>query len=68
MATLVRTNLAITVSCKCGNIVAATLIIGGDTIDESFTDTMATVYNSGGEIKIINTDQETVTLGGCSCQ
>ena len=67
MATLVKTNLAIKVSCKCGNVIAATMIIGGDTIDEEFTHTMAEFYNDGGKIEIVNTDQEQLTLRGCDC-
>lgn len=65
---LIRTNLAITVKCKCGGIVAATMIYGGDTINEDFTTTMAETYNDGGKLEFVNTDETPVKLGGCSCE
>ena len=65
--TLVKTNLALTVKCKCGNVVAATMIYVGDTIDEDFTMTIAETHNKGGKIELVNTDETPVKLHGCSC-
>ena len=65
--TLIKTNLCLTVKCKCGNIVAATMMYGGDVIDEEFTTTIAETHNNGGKIEFVNTDETKVKLGGCSC-
>ncbi len=65
--TLVKTNLCLTVKCKCGKVVAATMIYGGDTIDEEFTMTIAEMHNKGGKIELVNTDETKVQLQGCSC-
>jgi hypothetical protein len=50
---ITKTDLALVVKCKCGGTVAATLIYGGISIDEEFTDTMAKVYNDGGKLEIV---------------
>lgn len=65
--TLVKTNLCLTVKCKCGNVVAATMIYGGDTIDKEFTMTIAEMHNKGGKIELVNTDETKVQLNGCDC-
>ena len=65
--TLVKTNLALTVKCKCGNVIAATMIYGGDTIDEDFTMTIAETHNKGGKVELVNTDEINVNLKGCGC-
>lgn len=65
--TIIKTNLALKVTCKCGGVVAATMIYGGDTIDEEFTSTIAETHNKGGKIELVNTDNEKITLGGCCC-
>ena len=64
----VKTNLAITVTCKCNSIVAATMIYGGMNIEEDFTETMAEVYNRGGKLEFINADETPVKLSSCSCK
>lgn len=64
---LIKTNLALTVKCKCGNVIAATMIYGGDTIDEDFTMTIAETHNKGGKVELVNTDETKVVFSGCSC-
>jgi hypothetical protein len=65
--TLIKTNLCLTVKCKCGNVVAATMIYGGDTIDEEFTMTIAEMHNEGGKIELVNTHETKVRICGCRC-
>lgn len=65
---ITKIPLCLTVKCKCGEIVAASLLWGGISIDEEFTDTIAEIYNNGGKIEIINTEKESVSLGGCKCK
>lgn len=64
---MINTNMAIVVKCKCGGIVAATLIMGGVKIGKGFTRTMAEVHNAGGELLFVNTDETKVKLSGCQC-
>ena len=45
-----------TVTCKCGGVVAVTMLYGGVEIDAEFMDTVAQVSNEGGKIEIVNTD------------
>ena len=63
----VKTSLAIRAKCKCGNVVAASIIYGGDTIDSDFTTTIAEVYNSGGSVDVIDTEEESISFGECNC-
>ena len=65
---LLKTSLALRVTCKCGGVVAASLIYGGDCIDEEFTTTIAENYHEGGKTEIIDTDNESVKLDGCKCK
>jgi hypothetical protein len=64
---ITKTDLALVVKCKCGGTVAATMVYGGVSIDEEFTDTIATVYNEGGKIELVCTKDVGVTLDGCRC-
>ncbi len=64
---IIKTNLALTVKCKCGKVIATTMIYGGDRIDEEFTTTIAETYNAGGKIELVNTDETPVQLAGCKC-
>ncbi|XRE42230.1 hypothetical protein ACIVBQ_000434 [Tenacibaculum discolor] len=65
---LIKTSLALRVTCKCGGVVAASLIYGGDAIDEDFTATIAEIHHKGGKTEIIDTDKESVKLDGCKCK
>lgn len=65
---ITKTKYALVVACKCGGIVAATMLYGGVDIDTEFTDTIAKVVGRGGEPKIVNTEEQSVTLKGCSCE
>lgn len=65
---ITRTKLAITVTCKCGAVVAATMLYGGVEIDAEFMDTVAQVSNAGGKIEIVNTDETPIKLSGCKCE
>ena len=60
-----KTDLALVVKCKCGGTVAATIIYGGVSIDEEFTDTIAKFHNKGGKIDLVSTKEVRVTLDGC---
>jgi len=64
---ITRTQIAMTVTCKCGGCIAATMLYGGVEIDAEFMDTVARCANSGGKIEIINTTETPVKLGGCVC-
>lgn len=65
---ITKTNLAMTVTCKCGGMVAATMLFGGVEIDAEFMDTVANIANVGGKIEIINTENNPATLSGCTCE
>ena len=65
---ITRTKLAMTVTCKCGGVVAATMLYGGVEIDAEFMDAVAQVSNEGGKIEIVNTDETPVKLSGCKCE
>jgi hypothetical protein len=65
---ITRTKLAITVTCKCGRVVAATMLYGGVEIDAEFMDTVAEISNKGGKIEIVNTDETPIKLSGCKCE
>ena len=56
-----------TVTCKCGGCIAATMIYGGVEIDAEFMDTVAKIANDGGKIEIVNTDETPVRLSKCMC-
>lgn len=64
---ITKTPLCLTVTCKCGGVVAATMLYGGDTIDEDFTNTIADVFLRGGKVEVVDTRTEKITLGGCEC-
>lgn len=64
---ITKTDLALVIKCKCGGTVAASMIYGGVSIDEEFTDTIAKVYNEGGKIELVSTKEVGVTLSGCRC-
>jgi hypothetical protein len=64
---IIRTKLAMTVTCKCGGIVACTMIYGGVEIDADFTHTVAENANYGGKIEIVNTAETPIKLSGCKC-
>lgn len=64
---IIKTNLALTVTCTCGGVVAATMIYGNVGIDAEFTETIAQTHNKGGKIELVNTDITKVTLSGCKC-
>ena len=64
---ITRTELAMTVTCKCGGVVAATLLCGGVKIDKEFMGTVAMVANNGGKIEIVNTDETPIKLSRCKC-
>lgn len=64
---IIKTNLAMTVTCKCGGCIAAAMIYGGVEIDAEFMDTVAESHNDGGKIELINTDETPVKLDGCKC-
>lgn len=64
----IKTNLCLTIKCKCGACVAATMIYGGMSIDEDFTETIASVYNDGGKIQLVNTDESPVKMSECKCK
>lgn len=65
--TKLKTNKALVAQCKCGATLAATIIYGGDPIDEDITLTFAKVDMNGGKIEIIDTDKRFVKLGRCTC-
>lgn len=65
---IVRTDLALVVNCKCGSTVAATMLYGGVSIDEDFTDTIAEVYLRGGSVKVVKTGEHPVTVAECKCE
>ena len=65
---ITRTKLAITVTGKCGGVVAATMLYGGVEIDAEFMDTVAQVSNAGGKIEIVNTDEKPIKLSLCKCE
>ncbi len=63
----INTGFCIAVKCKCGSIVAAAMIIGGFKINKGFTTTMAKILNSGGEVFVVDTKEEDVSIGVCLC-
>lgn len=63
-----KTSFAIKVTCKCGGCIACTMIYGGISIDEEFTDIMAEAIINGGGIEIVNTKQSAIILDGCKCK
>lgn len=65
---ITRTKLALTATCKCGSIVASSLIIGGIEIDAEFMDTVAEIANDGGIIEIVNTDIRPIKMDLCKCK
>lgn len=64
---IIITNIALVAYCKCGNNVAFTAIYGGVSIDEDFMTTIAGVHNRGGKVEIVNTDENPIVMGICSC-
>jgi hypothetical protein len=64
---ITKTDLALVVRCKCGEAVAATVIYGGISIDEDFTDTIATVYSRGGKAEVVCLSNNNIRLCQCSC-
>lgn len=64
---ITKTDLSLVVKCKCGGVVAASMIYGGVSIDEEFTDTIASVYNNGGKVEIVSVREVGITLDGCRC-
>jgi len=64
---ITKTNLALTVNCKCGSCIAATMLWGGIDIDEDFMDTLATYANNGGTIELVDTRIKPVRMHGCTC-
>jgi hypothetical protein len=64
---ITKTDLTLVVKCKCGSTVACTMIYGGFSIDEEFTDTIAKVYNDGGDVKIVSIKDTDVTIDRCKC-
>lgn len=64
---IIRTSLALRVKCKCGKVIAATMLYGGIEIDSEFMDTIAETANDDGKIEIIDTNIESVKLSGCKC-
>jgi hypothetical protein len=67
MSKITKTDLALVVKCKCGGTIAATLIYGGVSIDEDFTDTISEAHNAGGKIELVSTMEYKITLDGCRC-
>ena len=65
---IIRTPLALIAKCKCGSVVAASLIYGGVSLDEDFMSTVAETHNNGGEVTVVNTNDTKVTLCGCKCE
>ena len=62
-----RTDFALVAKCKCGNIIAATMLHGGIEIDAEFMDEVADILLSGGSAEVVNTNTSPVVMGGCSC-
>ena len=56
-----------TVTCKCGSVIAATMLYGGVEIDSEFMDLVAKTANDGGTIQIVNTNDTKVVLSECKC-
>lgn len=65
---IIKTKLAMTVTCKCGGVVAATMLYGGVEIDVDFMDTVAEIANNDGKIEILNSDETPVFISGCICK
>jgi hypothetical protein len=68
MNKITRTNLALVATCKCGGVVAATMLYGGVDISKEFMSTVAEIYNDRGKIEIVNTAIIPVILSGCVCK
>lgn len=68
MSKIIKTDLCLTVTCKCGSCVAATLLYGGVDIDSDFIDTIAKIYLDGGKIELIKTSEKKVSLAECICK
>ena len=64
---ITRTKLSMTVTCKCGSVIAATMLYGGVEIDSEFMDLVAKTANDGGTIQIVNTSDTKVVLSECKC-
>ncbi len=67
-AEIIKTNLSLVVRCKCGGVIAATMLYGGIDIDEGFMTTLAETHNEGGKIELRDADKEKVFLSGCKCE
>lgn len=65
---ILRTNLAMTVKCKCGSLIASTMLYGGISIDEDFMSLVAETVNDGGVISIVDTSINPVTMSLCKCK
>lgn len=66
-AKITKTKLAMAVHCKCGSMIAATMLYGGIEIDAEFMDTVAEVANDGGKIEVYNTTEKKLTFDTCKC-
>lgn len=62
-----HTPFALVATCKCGNIVAAHMIIGGSKVGGRFTKTIERNYLKGGAVNIVDTRKQDVTIQGCNC-
>ena len=62
------TQLALIAKCKCGSIVAAAMINGGQDINGDFTNTLAKIKNQGGSVEIQDCNKQELKVYRCACR